>query len=349
MKALQDCAKGQGHCILTSANRIMRISVSNHNMELERVQPNNLFKPLHLSDYTTVGQAHKTGKLTDDSDLIVFHVAGKPLAFSKHMMAFHHIAQGKIKDVPYMLTFCVICHSGMILSPIVNHEILHFEIAGTYNGMLLMKDRETQSYWDHITGICLSGIHEGYQLDILRSHDILPTKVVLELYPDCLFGREKMNVFQKGFTAFINWKANINGKGFFPPGFRNSMLTIDPRLPEMEMGLGIYDGQSAKFYPLKAIKPSQHYLVDTVNGRPILIYISPSTKRPEAIYQSGITEVIVTETTLNFPDGRYLQNGILYSVEGNRLAVDKPNQMFLRWYGFVSTFPHCEVQTINYP
>ncbi len=316
-------------------------------MELERLHPNNLFNPLHITDYTTVSQALKIGKLKDDSDLIVFHVDSKPVAFSKHMMAFHHIAQGTINETAYMLTFCVICHSGTILSPVVNHEILHFEIAGTYNGMLLMKDRETQSYWDHITGICLSGVHEGYQLDILQSHLMLPTKAVLELYPDCLFGREKMNVFQKLFTAFINWKAKINGKGFFPPGFRDSMLPIDNRLPEMEMGLGMYDGKSAKFYPLKTLKASGNYLVDEYNDRPILIYVSPATKIPDAIYQSGIADVTLTETTVNFPDGRYLKSGNLYSAEGDQLVVNKPNQLFSRWYGFVSTFPNCEVQTIS--
>lgn len=316
-------------------------------MERERLQPTNLFRPLHVEEFTTVSQMLKTGKVKENSDLIVFHVDDKPVAFSKHMMAFHHIAQGKINETPFMLTFCGICNSGMILSPVVNHEILHFDIAGAYNGMLLMEDLETHSYWDHITGICISGVHEGYQLDILQSHQLLPAKEVIELHPDCLFGREKMNVFQKLFTAFINWKANINGKGFLPPGFRDSMLTIDERLPEMEMGVGIYDGKSAKFYPSEAIKISGNSLVDEFNGRPLLIYISPTTNIPDVIYQSDLTEATVTETTLRFPDGRYLKSGNLYSAEGDQLAVDKPNHLFLRWYGFVSTFPNCEVQSIS--
>lgn len=318
-------------------------------MELERLQPNNLFKPLHLTDYTTVSQALKVGKLKNDSDLIVFHVDAKPLAFSKHMMAFHHIAQGSIHETPFMLTFCVICNSGMILSPVVDHKTLHFEIAGTYNGMLLMKDRETQSCWDHITGICLSGVHEGYQLDILQSHQMLPTKEVLELHPDCLFGREKMNVFQKLFTAFINWKASINGKGFFPPGFRDSMLTVDDRLPEMEMGLGIYNENSARFYPLKSIIAAGNYLVDEWNGRGLLIYISPTNRTPDVVYQSKMSDVTISETRVDFSDGSYLQSGNLYSGEGEPLAVDRPTQVFLRWYGFVSTFPNCEVPTISVP
>ncbi|MFK8102982.1 MAG: hypothetical protein AB8G15_10675 [Saprospiraceae bacterium] len=29
------------------------------------------------------------------------------------------------------------------------------------------------SYWDHITGECVSGKHKGYQLEILHSHQIL--------------------------------------------------------------------------------------------------------------------------------------------------------------------------------
>lgn len=318
-------------------------------MERERIQSTNLFRPLHVEEFSTVSQLLKTGKVKGDSDLFVFQIDGQAVAFSKHMMAFHHIAQGTIHETPFMLTFCVICNSGTVLSPVVNSEILHFEIAGTYNGMLLMEDLETHSCWDHITGVCLSGIHEGYQLDILQSHQLLPAKEVIELHPDCLFGREKMNIFQKLFTAFINMKASINGKGFLPPGFRDSMQTIDDRLPEMEMGIGIYDGKSARFYPLKSIKAAGNYLVDEWNGRGLLIYISPTTRTPDVIYQSKMPDITMSETRVDFSDGSYLQSGNLYSAEGESLAVDRPTQVFLRWYGFVSTFPNCEVPTISVP
>jgi hypothetical protein len=35
--------------------------------------------------------------------------------------------------------------------------------------------------------------------------------------------------------------------------------------------------------------------------------------------------------------------GVLMSRDGKRQNVERPQQMFTRWYGFSLTFPGCEV------
>ncbi|MFK7904546.1 MAG: DUF3179 domain-containing (seleno)protein [Chitinophagales bacterium] len=317
-------------------------------MQIERIgnkQLGSVFKPLYVKNYTTVKQVWENRELKEDSVLLVFKVGSKHLAFSKHKMAFHHIAQGEVNNSSFMVTFCVICNSGMVLNPVVNNKMLHFYIAGVYNGMLVMADKETESHWDHITGVCLSGKHKGYQLEILQSHQILTPKEVLEQYPDCLYGKEKMNFIQKMFAKFANLKANTSGKGFLPPGFRASMLTIDDRLPEMEMGLGVWEGKTARFYPLQMIKDNGNYLFDGFRDKELLIYISPTTHTPSAMYLEEITNASFGGDKLTFSNGNYIQGGNLYSSEGVRLEVNEPNCLFLRWYGFVSTFPNCEIKT----
>ena len=315
-------------------------------MEIERLQNKkmgSLFKPLDVKKYTNIKQALERGKLNKDTELLVFEIAGQQLAFSKHRMAFHHIAQGKVNETSYMLTFCVICNSGMVMSPIVNNETLHFHIAGAYNGMLLMIDKETKSYWDHITGHCLSGEYEGHQLDILHSHQVLLLKEVLEQYPDCLYGEEKMNFKQRLFAEFANWKANVSGKGFLPPGFRSSMIEIDDRLPEMEMGLGIWEEDAARFYSLKVIKEMGNFIIDTFKEKNLIIYISPTTHTPSAMYIDEITTAVFEDDKLSFANGNYIRGGNLYSQNDEKITTKKPMYIFLRWYGFVSTFPDCEI------
>ncbi len=318
-------------------------------MDIERLknkQLGSVFKPLYVNEYINVKDLYKGKSLEEDTELIVFEVDSRPLAFSKHRMAFHHIAQGYVNESPYMLTFCVICNSGMIMNPVVNKKMLHFYIAGAYNGMLLMADRETESYWDHITGECVSGKHKGHQLEILASHQILRLKEVLEQYPSCLYGKEKMNFFQKMFAKFANWKANTNGKGFLPPGFKDSIpTTIDDRLTKMEMGLGIWVGNESKFYPLKVVKENGNYLYDNLNDKNLFIYISPTTFTPSAIYLKETDNPLFSGDKITFSNGNYIAGGNLYASEETKIAIDKPNQIFLRWYGFVSTFPNCKIMT----
>ena len=34
-----------------------------------------------------------------------------------------------------------------------------------YNGLVLLGDQESGSYWDHITGECMHGLLKGYKLE----------------------------------------------------------------------------------------------------------------------------------------------------------------------------------------
>jgi len=157
--------------------------------KIQNKQIGKVYKPLYVEEYTTIEKALKNGNLQNDSELIVFQIGSLILAFSKHLMAFHHIAEGYLSDKPYMLTFCVICNSGMVMNPEVNGKMLHFYVAGVYNGMLLMADKESGSYWDHITGKGLLGKYENHQLEILQPHQVLLTKEVIEQYPNCNYGK----------------------------------------------------------------------------------------------------------------------------------------------------------------
>ena len=51
------------------------------------------------------------------------------------------------------------------MTPVVNGKTHRFGVRGLYNGLLLMGDYETGSYWDHITGVCVHGPLSGHQLE----------------------------------------------------------------------------------------------------------------------------------------------------------------------------------------
>jgi len=311
--------------------------------KIQSTHVENFFKPLYVKEHYTVEKALKKGDLKNESELIVFQIDTEYLAFSRQAMAFHHIAEGTVNDKPYMLTFCVVCDTGMVLNPFVNGQMLHFIVAGVYDGMMLMADKETGTYWDHITGKGLFGKYENQQLEILQSHQILTTEEVLKHHPNCLYGASKLNFFQKLFNYFQNFKTDISGKGFLPPGFRDSMSKIDPRLPEMEMGLGLWIDSKAKFYPTKLLKDNGNFLFDQFNGRPILVYISPTTHIPSVLYISKKSSAFFENNKLVFQNGDYLIGGNLYTSKNEKREFSSPNHIYSRWYGFVSTFVGCEL------
>jgi hypothetical protein len=56
------------------------------------------------------------------------------------------------------------CNSGVSLTPIVDGKPERFAARGLYNGLALLGDYATNSYWDHITGACVHGPLQGAQL-----------------------------------------------------------------------------------------------------------------------------------------------------------------------------------------
>ena len=179
------------------------------------------------------------------------------------------------------------------------------------NGLSIMSDKETWSIWDHITGECFQGEHEGKQLDFWP---ISQTTVAAALndYPDLTVS---FSAF-KGLKAWLFNRLNrskINSKGFLPPFFYRTMAgKIDDRLDKMTQGLGVIADKKGKYYPMNAV-PKGGSIEDVWNGRPIKIERGEIDGVPKAVW---------------------LDNGEI------------PMQMLTRWYGFSFTFPGCEIYEV---
>ncbi|MGB1288890.1 MAG: hypothetical protein ACPG7F_20320, partial [Aggregatilineales bacterium] len=52
------------------------------------------------------------------------------------------------------------------MMPIIDGKVHHFHAGGLYNGLILLRDAETGSYWDHITGEAVYGALKGTKLAI---------------------------------------------------------------------------------------------------------------------------------------------------------------------------------------
>ena len=59
----------------------------------------------------------------------------------------------------------MVCNSGVGLTPVVAGKARHFSAGGLYNGLVLLIDDETRTYWDHMTGEAVHGELKGAKLD----------------------------------------------------------------------------------------------------------------------------------------------------------------------------------------
>ena len=246
-----------------------------------------------------------------NQEIFNIEIGKEKLAITLWNLAYHHLAEGILDKIPFLITFCPVCNSGMLMNRTVDDEILEFYVSGVYRGTMIICDKQTNSYWDHITGICLGGYYTGKTLEVMGSHNITTAEEVIWNSADIRIAIPKLSPLKKFFTKFQNghvWRKVPEGK--FYPGFKDSFEFEDTRRPEKELGLGVFEKDKAKFYPLDFIK-REKIINDVFQDRKVIIELDQELGIPKAKFEL--------------------------------LTDEKPNQLFLRWYGFAQTFKECEI------
>ena len=174
-----------------------------------------------------------------------------------------------------------------------------------------MRDDESMSLWDHITGECFEGPNINKRLPFWGV-EITTVEAELADYPHVTLIQSEKLPFHARLMRIVFRKSMINKKEtILMPHFRRSMNgDIDDRLPEGENGLGVMDEENnAKFYPIDAIKKGGS-ITDQWQGR----------------------ELIITRGRIDgTPRARWADTD------------EKPMQLLTRWYGFSFTYPGCEI------
>ena len=243
------------------------------------------------------------------------------------------------------------CTCGVSSIPVVDGQVHHFGARGLYNGGLLTGDRETGSYWQHLTGVCLHGPLAGRQLEV---HPLLHLTAAQAAgaYPGAELAFSRLSLAQRiiargqGTTIRV-----LNGR--LPPGFQLTMGELDTRLPMMEQGLAVWADGWARFYPLSAIRARGNALVDagffssvdhvlSTDEKKLVVGIDPASGIPFGLYTSAAA-CNWQEGTLVLDTGETLRGPILYDVHGRPQAAERPRQSVTCWYTFAFTFPGGEI------
>ena len=198
----------------------------------------------------------------------------------------------------------MVCHSGVGLTPTIDGKLHHFSAGGLYNGVVLLTDDETRTYWDHITGAAVHGPLKGRSLEVWHT-PITDVATALQDYPELDLSRSRMPLWGRlmAWIAKGRWRGD---KGLIPFFFRRTMEEADERLHEHTNGLGVIVDGEARFYPMAGIGGG---VEDLWGERTLAVSIDPRDGIPRALWA----------------DGR------------------APMQLFTRWYGFSATYRGCRI------
>lgn len=218
-------------------------------------------------------------------------------------------------------------------------RLLSFEFAGLYDGVSILRDLQTRSIWHHITGVCLSGPLRGRRLAPVGNLLHTTVREALAVDPDVRVALSDRPVNQPSRWAPLAERMPLLG-----PVFLRTIAREDTRRPTMDVGLGVWIDSTARYYPLETIRSAGNVLADTLAGHSLLIYFAPGAAAPSAIFSAGV-DARWSADTLHLGTGETIRVGVLYDARGRRRRVERPLQLFTRWYGFALTFPGTTVYT----
>jgi len=299
-----------------------------------------IFPPIKASEYHRLEDALNNGLIDKEEKLLLFQVEDATISIPFKQLAFHHVAQGQYNNSDWLAAFCACCNMGAVLKPIIDGELLHFVATGVYHGMAIFRDNETGSFWEHATGECVHGKLRGKNLDTIPTQYAL-AKQLLETTPSVLLVLAKQSWFHRLLDRYTMGDF-LTEEGFMPPPFRLSLGEMDKRLPEMQLGLGIWIDEKARFYSKQTLKAHNNALIDSIGQDRFLIYVDPATNVPiahrcKANSASWEGDMLVLDT------GERIHNGFVETDSSAKKALDSPHQQFVRWYAFAFKFPNCEI------
>jgi hypothetical protein len=203
--------------------------------------------------------------LVDAEDKVLsVKIGGEAHAYPIRMMGYHHIVNDSVGNVPIAVTYCTLCHAGLVWSRVLDGATLHFRLAGINNGNALMRDEETNSIWQQSTGQAIFGPFKGRQLQLIHSDELTfalwraEEAQGLVLKPDAEYSSH---------YETKDWEKQVE----------STHTVIDTRksgIGPHELMLGILMPGESKAYPVKDILAAR-LIQDQVDGTNILLVVGP--------------------------------------------------------------------------
>ena len=203
--------------------------------------------------------------------VIAFELNGDVRAYPLSILTWHEIVNDVVGGVPVAVTFCPLCNSAIVFDRRLDGVVYDFGTSGKLRKSdLVMWDRQTESWWQQLTGEAIVGELAGKKLTFLPAtiiswgdfKDASPSAKVLS--QDTGFSRNY------GQNPYVGYDRADN-----PPFlFRGD---LDGRLLPKERVAAVTVGDVDAAFPFSIL--AQEKVVNyNVGGRDLAVFFKPGTR-----------------------------------------------------------------------
>ena len=159
---------------------------------------------------------------------------------------------------------------------------MHFHLAGINNQNFLMRDEETGSFWQQITGAAIAGPLKGAKLSLVAQDELT-------------FGLWKKEQPNGTVLAPLKRDAAKYEKATWESEIAKLPTVIHATkgtLPDRETILGVSMNGAARAFPLSKLTIASPVLIDDVGGEPIMLVLGPDGKSVRAFSRKIVTNTL---------------------------------------------------------
>jgi hypothetical protein len=118
-------------------------------------------------------EAHADKWLSAREPVLAVELDGQARAYPIQILVWHEIANDTLGGRPIAVTYCPLCNSSLVFDRRVDRRTLSFGTTGNLrNSDLVMWDRQTESWWQQLTGDAVAGRLTGTKLRTLSSQTL---------------------------------------------------------------------------------------------------------------------------------------------------------------------------------
>ena len=225
--------------------------------------------PIDNPKFTTPEDADRW--LSSREPVIAFELNGDARAYPLDILTWHEIVNDVVGGVPVVVTFCPLCNSAIVFDRTLDGVVHDFGVSGNLrNSDLIMWDRQTQSWWQQLTGDAIVGELTGKQLTFLPSPIIAWEDFKAANPEGQVLSRDTGFSRDYGVNPYVGYDQVDN-----PPFlFRGE---LDGRLLPKERVAAVTVGDEDAAFPF-SILDGERVVNYTVGGQDLAVFFKPGTR-----------------------------------------------------------------------
>jgi hypothetical protein len=212
-------------------------------------------------------------------DRLVVGIAlnGEARAYPLQFIGYHHQVRDSVGGQPVLVSYCTVCRTGRVFSPLVDGQPESFRLVGMDHFNAMLEDRTTGSWWRQANGEAVTGARKGAMLAELPRLQVT-LREWLALHPNSLV--------MQGDPAFA---AEYAKDYAFERGTSRKTLTGTDTTSwgEKSWVVGVAHGGRSKAYDWNRLR-RERVVNDEVGGMPIVLVLASDSasfyafRRPDA-------------------------------------------------------------------